>query len=389
MRYRVTCLTPLLVGDGQKLSPIDYMVWKDQVNVLDQRRIFRLLAKGPRLDSYLAQLKRADKLDFASWGGFAQNFADRRIPFEHPSCAAHWDRSGGEMLLIPTFASGPSGPFLPGSALKGALRTGMVHAGLQRRQLGEDGSLVSDGSAAAAPGRDAGGAGSRLRRRQPDAGLPDLGFHAGGGHRHADLPAACRVAEGAEPGRIHPGLETEPGGTADGARPADGTPIFAEMATPGTVFEGGWRELDSSVDPETRQALNWKGPFTRETLFEAANNYAGALLEAHKTYAEGAGLVHVHKDLVRLEERLAQSRQAGNACLLSVGWGGGLLSRVAWLKTDDPSYREIIGQSRLYGKSIPGIPVSEDAAHRVSRRSSGHSSGMGAVWRYPGNPPPL
>ena len=82
MRYRLTCLTPLLVGDGRKLSPIDYMVWKDQVNVLDQWRIFRLLAKGPRLDGYLAQLKRSDKLDFASWGGFAQNFAGRRIPFE-------------------------------------------------------------------------------------------------------------------------------------------------------------------------------------------------------------------------------------------------------------------------------------------------------------------
>ena len=59
MNYRLTCLTPLLVGDGGKLSPIDYMMWRDQVNVLDQRRIFRLLTKGPRLDGYLAQLKRA------------------------------------------------------------------------------------------------------------------------------------------------------------------------------------------------------------------------------------------------------------------------------------------------------------------------------------------
>ena len=83
MRYRLTCLTPLLVGDGRKLAPIDYMVWKDHVNVLDQWRIFRLLAKGPRLEGYLAQLKKADKLDFASWGGFAQNFAGRRIPFEN------------------------------------------------------------------------------------------------------------------------------------------------------------------------------------------------------------------------------------------------------------------------------------------------------------------
>ena len=98
MRYRLTCLTPLLVGDGRKLAPIDYMVWKDQVNVLDQWRIFRLLAKGPRLDSYLTQLKNAEKLDFATWGGFAQNFAGRRVPFENPAYSAYWNRAAGESL---------------------------------------------------------------------------------------------------------------------------------------------------------------------------------------------------------------------------------------------------------------------------------------------------
>ena len=123
MKYRVTCLTPTLVGDGQRLSPIDYMVWKDHVNVLDQRRIFKLLAKGPRLDSYLNQLKKSDKLDFASWGGFAQNFAGRRIPFEHASSTAFWEKTHSENLFIPTFAAGLRGPYLPASAIKGALRT--------------------------------------------------------------------------------------------------------------------------------------------------------------------------------------------------------------------------------------------------------------------------
>src|SRR5260370_16173566 len=47
MKYRVTVLTPTIVGSGEMLAPIDYMVWRDQVNVLDQARIFRLLAKGP------------------------------------------------------------------------------------------------------------------------------------------------------------------------------------------------------------------------------------------------------------------------------------------------------------------------------------------------------
>src|SRR3989442_10741925 len=131
MKYRLTCLTPVLVGDGEKLSAIDYMVWKDHVSVLDQRRIFRLLAKGPRLEGYLSQLKKADKLDFASWGGFAQNFADRRIAFEHTAYSTYWNKASGESLNIPTFAAGASGPFLPGTAVKGALRTGMLFANLK------------------------------------------------------------------------------------------------------------------------------------------------------------------------------------------------------------------------------------------------------------------
>src|SRR3954464_3170502 len=126
MKYRLTALTPLLVGDGQKLAPIDYMVWKDQISVLDQQRIFRLLSRGPRLEGYLGQLRRAEKLDFASWGGFAQNYAERRIPFESAALTPAWEREPAENLHIPTFCSGPSGPYLPASALKGALRTALA-----------------------------------------------------------------------------------------------------------------------------------------------------------------------------------------------------------------------------------------------------------------------
>ena len=151
MRYRVTCLTPLLVGDGRRLSPIDYMVWKDHVNVLDQWRIFRLLAKGPRLDNYLTQLKNAEKLDFASWGGFAQNFAGRRIPFENAAYSTYWNRAAGDSLHIPTFSAGASGPYLPGTAIKGGLRTGMVFANWRDGMLQEVCLLYTSRRAVRAP----------------------------------------------------------------------------------------------------------------------------------------------------------------------------------------------------------------------------------------------
>src|SRR5215831_950611 len=148
MKYRITCLTPTLVGDGQKLAPIDYMVWRDHVNVLDQRRIFKLLSKGPRLEGYLTQLKKADKLDFASWGGFAQNFAGRRIPFEHPSAIPVWERARAEHLFIPTFAASTAGPYLPATAIKGALRTGAVFERWNEKTMHDLAARVSGGERA-------------------------------------------------------------------------------------------------------------------------------------------------------------------------------------------------------------------------------------------------
>jgi CRISPR-associated protein Csm5 len=357
VRYRVTCLTPLLVGDGNKLSPIDYMVWKDQVNVLDQRRIFRLLAKGPRLDNYLGQLKRADKLDFASWGGFAQNFAGRRIPFEHASCSAHWERARTEHLHIPTFASSQTGPYLPASALKGALRTGMLFAGLKEGSLEKLAAQFKTDKPPRRPAEELEdrvlGSGGSNRMRRVQIGDSDPG-------ESASLKVyLLRVASLRSKGKDGYGLawKQSPAGAADGAKPEDGTASFAEMAVPGARFEGEWREPAFLAASDIAKALHWREPLDRPVLFEAVNNYSQGLLAAHKEFAEITGLSLVKAEIERLEGRLAEIRGGSSACLLPLGWGGGLLARVAWLKTGDPSYREILAQCKTYGRSpYPGFP---------------------------------
>lgn len=356
MRYRVTCLTPLLVGDGRKLAPIDYMVWKDQVNVLDQRRIFSLLSKGPRLDNYLTQLKRADKLEFASWGGFAQNFADRRIPFEHPTCTGHWERARGDSLHIPTFFSGPNGPYLPGSAIKGSLRTGLLYAGLKDKTLDRVAAQFRGERPPKRPAEIAEqehlgpGATCRLRtiRVIDSAAVPVASMKV------YLLRVATLIGRARE--RYGLGWKQSPRGTAEGKRPEESSPFFAEMAVPGTVFEGQWKENGFLTQPEVARSLNWRDPISRSHLFEAANRYAAAQLALHKQYAEWTGLTALGQNLEHLEIRLAELRQ-GEACLLSLGWGAGLLSKVAWLKTEDDLYREIIRSTPIYGKSIhPALP---------------------------------
>jgi CRISPR-associated protein Csm5 len=350
MRYRLTTLTPTLVGDGRKLSPIDYMVWKDQVNILDQWRIFRLLAKGPRLEGYLQQLKRADKLDFASWGGFAQNFADRRVPFEHPSSSAYWNRSAGDSLHIPTFSAGPSGHYLPASPIKGALRTGMVFAHWREGMLQDvlartRGERIPRRPAEAVEDQALGSAGVNRMRF---AGLGDSGVVDNRQFQIYLLRTSTLQPRGA--GYVL-GWKQSPRGAVDANRVEDSTAWFAEMAAPGTTFTGQWNEKAFFLQPEVRRMVRWPEGFGRARLFDSVNVYAAGLIALQKQYAEMARLEGLHAEMDRLERRLADAREGGR-CLISVGWGSGLLAKSAWLDTTNPEYRQILQQFAIYNRAL-------------------------------------
>ncbi|MFB3830097.1 MAG: type III-A CRISPR-associated RAMP protein Csm5 [Bryobacteraceae bacterium] len=350
MKYRLTCLTPLLVGDGRKLAPIDYMVWKDQVNVLDQRRIFKLLSRGPRLEGYLAQLKRADKLDFASWGGFAQNFAGRRIPFENAAYSNYWNRAIGDSLHIPTFAAGASGPYLPGAAVKGALRTGMLFVNWKEGMLREAAARATGERAPRRPAElveeQAMGPSGTNRMRLVSVGdsatAPVSAFKVYLLRVSTLLPRASGYALG---------WKQSPRGNVEGNRPEEGTPWFAEMAVPGTVFEGDWDENAFFLQPEVRRVARWPESYGRARVFEAANDYAAGLLAVQKKYAEWTGMELLRAHLEALEQRVGEARQAG-ACVVSLGWGAGLLGKSAWLDTANADYRQILQQLSLYGRAL-------------------------------------
>jgi hypothetical protein len=115
----------------------------------------------------------------------------------------------------------------------------------------------------------------------------------------------------------------------DGARPDESTPVFAEMAVPGAAFEGVWDEKNFFLQPEVRRALRWPESLDRAKIFEAANVYAAGLLALQRQYASMAGMGLLDKSLEELEQRLAQARQNG-ACLIALGWGGGLLAKSSW-----------------------------------------------------------
>jgi len=248
MRYRLKCLTPLLVGDGRKLCPIDYMVWKDQVNVLDQWRIFRILAKGPRLDSYLAQLKNAEKLDFASWGGFAQITRPPHSLRERRLFHLLEPRRRREPAH-PHLCHRRAGPYLPATAIKGALRTGMLFAHWRDGMLQDTLARVKE----------------RVPRRPAEmveeqalgpAGSNRMRFISAGDSAPiatSRFQSTCCAPPRSSPrggGALALGWKQSPRGAVDGARPEESTPTFAEMAVPAPPSRATGTRRPSSSNPK-------------------------------------------------------------------------------------------------------------------------------------------
>jgi CRISPR-associated protein Csm5 len=343
MTYRLTTLTPTLVGDGTRLSPIDYMVWRDQINVLRQNRIFKLLAKGPRLEGYLTQLRRATKLDFASWGGFAQNYADRRIPFEDAAYTPVWNSAPPESLSIPTFAAAESGPFLPGAAIKGALRTAFVFSRLKPGAIKDLGERLAADRLPRRPAEsiEANTAGSGGSDRLRAVSISDSAH----GTHDAFKIYLLRLAT------LTPAKA--PQQYALGWKP---TLSFAEMANPGTTFEGNWKENDFLNREEVRQSLRWSQPVTHQTLFEAANQYAAKQLELHAQYAQWTGIEALAASIAGLQQKLDAARNNGS-CLLAIGWGAGFLSKSAAIGADETDQRKVLSLLPYYNRAIQsGLP---------------------------------
>jgi CRISPR-associated protein Csm5 len=92
-------------------------------------------------------------------------------------------------------------------------------------------------------------------------------------------------------------------------------------------------------------------------VFQASNRYAAELLNRHKQYATWSGLARLGARIAELEARVAEIGDRQDACLMPIGWGGGLLGKSAYLETQDESYRKILKNIAAYERVMQtGLP---------------------------------
>ncbi len=359
MKYRVTVLTPTLIGNGQALSPIDYMVWKDHVNVLDQSKIFSMMAKRPVFEGYLSQLRKAEKFDFQNWGGLAQSAALRRIPFESAAYSPIWDRAHAGDLFIPTFLSGPQGHYLPGTALRGALRTALVHKlwterGEKLMAAWNQQFQSERGYRYAAQQEENVAIGQRSQDKLRAVAMGDSRPVPKESFRVYLTRVSTLVKQGE---KLSLAWKSAPRGSVEPKRVLDSVPTFCEMAVPGTQFEGAWQDRPFFSHPEIVKALRGQKATEHRILSEAANLWAASQLNLQKIYAQQSALPVLNQILTELEKRLDTIRHSGRGCLLQIGWGGGFASKAALGDTRPPEYREILRRMPFYASALStGLP---------------------------------
>jgi CRISPR-associated protein Csm5 len=181
-----------------------------------------------------------------------------------------------------------------------------------------------------------GGSGANRMRR---VAVADSGVVTYSGMKVYLVRTATLVARGGD--KLELGWKSQRG-SVDAKRVDDSALLFAEMAGPGTAFAGGWHERSEG---------------DRVKLFQASNRYAEGQLARHKDYAQRTGMSRLLAKIEQLEARLAEIRVTNHVCLLSIGWGGGLLGKSAYLNTEDDAYRKILRHMPLYQRAIQtGMP---------------------------------
>jgi CRISPR-associated protein Csm5 len=141
-------------------------------------------------------------------------------------------------------------------------------------------------------------------------------------------------------------------GSVAAQRANEATPVFAEMAIPGTAFSGKCEEHVFLKQPDLARSLGWRAAPDIETIIAAANKYAASQLDLHAQYAQATGLTVLQQTVDHLRAELETAQATPNSCLLCLGWGGGFLSKVSFHDTETDAYRKILRAIPSIGKAI-------------------------------------
>lgn len=139
-KIKATVITPVSIGSGIQLSPYkDYFISNNKVHYVDEKKLSELLlSKENLMDQYVEGVANMDgnrsRFDL-------KDFIEHRIsvdPFEVVRESVSFNGDANAKLPINGLIKMPNGqPYIPGSSIKGALKTALVYTDLQKTDFGK------------------------------------------------------------------------------------------------------------------------------------------------------------------------------------------------------------------------------------------------------------
>jgi CRISPR-associated protein Csm5 len=342
-RLEITVLSPLHIGSGERLGPKSVWVDDGRAWVVDEGALFRKLASSPRL---LSQFERFSLDRRRSLKDFLQD------AYIDPVAVALYELEhfgGRPNRFYMSHIKAPGRPprlYIPGSSLKGAIRSALLRA-----------TLIQDSAQRQQAARHVRSQihGSQPNRKRADDALERAVF---GQDQHHEWTRLFQIAD-TQPVAIEKNLQStearilsvcnEGTGRLVEKKGRRGQPIslYPEVIRRQIKLHARLTILDELLSPLAAKELGF--PMNRSrvgALLEACNCVAEEQIQQEHTFATKTrwklGELFYSQLKIRLEEAIADG-----ACLLRLGWGAGYDDKTITDLLDDATFREVLDSYRL------------------------------------------
>ncbi len=135
--YELTCISPVHIGSGETLKSFEYIYnWqKQEVYFVDEARLIQFLGHRSLMDDFTVFVGEPRNKGLYNWlkskGCVDRNMLGLSLRRAEVIPSKDKKLSLNEVHVQAALADGT--PYIPGSSIKGALRTGIIYAFLQRK----------------------------------------------------------------------------------------------------------------------------------------------------------------------------------------------------------------------------------------------------------------
>ena len=342
--FRIEIISPVHIGTGESLNDKSFIVVDKEVHVIDERKFMNKVTSTPQLRTGLERFCMGDE-------SLARFLRQHNIHPKEVTLYSIRKMGQRDVRSVLPFIKMPElipKPYIPGSSLKGALRS----AFLRNHLLGSDKARLEGEERVKEKLRDG-------KPKKADDALEQWYF---GKDQHHEWLRLLQFTDTRPVDVKELGVaEVLTFSSTQDLRLQQKTFVLnPEVLTPGSVLDGGLVVNRYLTQPPARKELAKPDLRHLENIAKAFNQVADEQIEQEKAFYGKLG----QSDLVEWYEKLSQRRKSLRSdrleCLVRLGWGTGYDNKTVSDVFSDETFDEIrrvydlpVGKPGRRGKPLP------------------------------------